>query len=782
MCTTKLRNVALAVLVLFSISVQAKDPRQNPRVAIVISETSFELRWGVTQMAAHGWTAAVNLAGLPYHTLFLREVADGRDLSSYDALIFAQCSAASKKLQRRTLEALRSYLAGGGNLIIDGSFLTADAKAREQAHADLDDLLGLVYDGFRGDDTYRIKMTNTRHPISAPYRQGQPVTQHLVSGLNILSFRDSGDTLLVTTNEESAYPFLTVKQTDRNRLVLVSDFSTWSGAASFFRNRHPQVFYANELFNIIVRALQWAVYGDLSTPTPAPQLCNAEMACIIRLDADGSGNLDAQVKTINYLIDVARETGVVPVYGWVASDAAKAGWQDLAPLGERLEAVGGEIGSHSNYHDIDAKMTPKRWREELDEAIHDVEWYMADFGHPIGKVAHFINPGNTIKMSDYDEVGRRFSFYMTHGFEQDMPLGWGNMTWYTDNPAFVVLENCPSPDYQWFYDPEWSYTTAQITAYEEAIFDHMFNTIGKGVLFNQMWHDYSITTQPQRDKERIINASNIAMYDAIAAKFANLPIYAPTPDDLAHKLLTMAQWDYRWQSSDDQVEITLDLNGLHQDTTASYIGGMGLRIDHAAGQIQRVKLDGQDYHAFRDRVIILPNLSRGKHTIEAELGPDAPEEPHLTYVSKPMPSIQRTSQGLELTVMTRSKARFAFTAPEGYLLLNADYQEWRGTGYESLEGYVTSDRRVVLTPTGVAKFRLAYATVQIRGVEELPDGLRLRVAPTESDLSAQIAFASGESPREVLLDGQSIPLLDRQYEVVVNLPDLSRDMNLDLKF
>jgi hypothetical protein len=61
---------------------------------------------------------------------------------------------------------------------------------------------------------------------------------------------------------------------------------------------------------------------------------------------------------------------------------------------------------------------------------------------------------------------------MTHGFEQDTPVGFGNMTWYTGpHKNLVVLDNTPSPDYQWFYDPTWSYTTAQITSYQEAIRD-----------------------------------------------------------------------------------------------------------------------------------------------------------------------------------------------------------------------------------------------------------------------------------------------------------------------
>ncbi len=246
---------------------------------------------------------------------------------------------------------------------------------------------------------------------------------------------------------------------------------------------------------------------------------------------------------------------MVPVYAWVSSAATKAGWQDLAPLGKKIEDVGGEIGTHSRFHRINREMNEQRWKEELDDAIQEIEFNMSDYDYPVGKVEFFINPGNTIYMNDYIQLAKRFSLYLTHGFEQDMPLGYGNLTWYTGPyKNFVILENTPSPDYQWFYDPTWSYTTQQITAYQEAIFDHLYENIGRGVIYNQMWHDYSIISQSQYGKDRIMNENNIAMYDAIKSKFATHDIYCPNTSGLTQKLRSLAQWNYRWKSSAHTIE------------------------------------------------------------------------------------------------------------------------------------------------------------------------------------------------------------------------------------
>src|SRR5574341_907172 len=509
----------------------------TPRLGIVISKSSVEQHWGVAQMSAHGWAAVANLAGIPYDCLFLEELGNAEALARYDLLIFGQCAYVDETAYQRLIGIMPGYLAAGGNILVDGPLATSDERTKDRQHDGLDAILGLDYPGFKGNSEYRIKIVNNDHYITRSYAANEFATQHLVNGLNILQFKNGGEVLLASSNERQSFPFLSCRASAKNHIILVSDFSTWAGAASFFRNVQPQVFYANQLFNIMIRAVQWAVYGDIESPFPAPQVSNANITAIVRLDADGSNNLEAQIKTINYLVDLARQSGVVPVYAWVSSAATKAGWQDLAPLGKKIEDVGGEIGTHSKYHRINKEMTAERWEEELGGSIHEIEFNLADYDYPMGEVEWFINPGNTIQMKDYEEIAKRFSFYMTHGFEQDMPLGYGNLTWYTGpHRNLVVLENIPSPDYQWFNDPTWSYTTAQIAAYEEAIFDHLYERLGRGVLFNEMWHDYSITTQPQSKKDRIINESNIAFYDAMKAKFASRKIYCPTPEELGHKL------------------------------------------------------------------------------------------------------------------------------------------------------------------------------------------------------------------------------------------------------
>jgi uncharacterized membrane protein len=781
---SKLRLLfCLLLTLIFASSATAGTGAENPRIGIVISKTSFQQRWGVTQMSAHGWAAVANLAGIPYDCLFLADLPGQKNLNEYDALIIGQCTYMEKTLYPEVLKSVKSYLENGGNLIIDGPFATLDEKAQERDHADLDKLFEIQYDGFHGDSDFRIKVQDNTIYITQPFEINQFLTQHLANGLNILKFQDAGAPVLLTAGDENnAYPFLTIRQAGNNRVALVSDFSTWAGAASFFRNEPPQVFYANELFNALIRTIHWTVSGDIQTPFPVPQLSNANLTAIIRLDADGSSNLDAQIQTINYLVRIAKESGVVPVYAWVSSGATKAGWQDLAPLGKKIEDVGGEIATHSRFHRINREMTEQRWKEELDDGIREIEFNMSDFDYPIGKVDFFINPGNTIHLDDYEQVASRFSFYMTHGFEQDMPLGYGNLTWFTGAyKNLAVVENNPSPDYQWFYDPSWSYTTQQITAYEEAIFDHMFGNIGRGVLFNEMWHDYSITSQPQHNKERIINKKNIAFYDGMRTKFASSDIYCPTPVDLTNKLRAMAQWDYSWNATDDKLEMTLDLTKVRADTIPYFTGGMGVRIENSAKFIQSVKINGNDHYAFSDRVVILPNLKKGPNKIEVILGQDRPRQPHLTYISKRMPEISKNGDELQFAVLTKSKARFHLYSESGYILLNADWQEWDRKGDNLLRAYVTSDRKPILKKLKNAEFTLRRATLAVTDVKESGSKISLTVKQNEST-DQVLAFSYPKAPKTVVFDGNPMNAIYQAGQYLLSLPEFKGTAELTLTF
>jgi len=720
-------------------------------------------------MSAHGWTGIAHLAGIPYDCLLLEEITT-IDLSQYDALILTQCSYVQRSEKGEITESIETYMAQGGNIIVDGPFTVYDENGAVITDSEGEMLPGIHYAGFYGNSAFRLQVANDIHFITYPYERQMFVSQHLANGLNILSFGGEGYELIRFTDGTRSYPYLSVRESHGSRVMLVGDFASYSGASSLFRNVDPQVFYKNEVFNLLIRGLQWIIYGNTENPIPVPQLSNANLTSVIRLDADVSGNLDAQIRTINYLVDIARETGVVPLYAWVSSSATRAGWQELAPLGRKIEEVGGRIGTHSKYHRIDANMTPERWVEELDGSIEEIEFNTADYGYPVLGVEYMINPGNTIRMKDYDEVSRRMSFFMTHGFEQDMPVGFGNMTWFTgDEKNFVVVNNTPSPDYQWFNDPTWSYTTAQITAYQEAIYDHLYSSVGRGLVYNQMWHDYAITTLPQSPKSRIINESNIAMYDAMKAKFASTDIYAPEIEELGHKIRAMKQWNYSWTGDGNLIEFVLDLSDILLDEIAENTGGMGLRVDNTRKYIHRVTINGLPYFSFGDRMIVLPNLRKEKNTIRIELADRPSAVSRLTYSSKKISESVQINQDLYVSVDSKTKARLAFYTKSPAVLLNVDWQQWNGKGDNGLHCELGSSRTVILKHSDLYAFGVMYSNILISGMHEAKNSIELQVE-SNAIPDPLIRFTSEKRPLSILYNNKEINFEVRGNQTSVKIP------------
>jgi hypothetical protein len=756
-------------------------------MAIFMGRASYAHSRDSAQMSARGWAGMANMAGIPYDTLFLEDIAV-QDLARYRLLVFAQITCVEEKTLAALAGSLEKYLAGGGNVIVDGPLATSDEAGKERDHAALDALLGIAYGGAQGDSNYRIKAPANGHYVTRAFEAGQFLSQPLARGLKILSFKEGGEVLLISTDGKRTYPFLSCRSTDKNRVVLFSDLTTSAGATSFFRNYQPEGFYANQVLNAAVRAVDWAAYGDAPGPFPAPQVTDANMTAIGRLDGDTSENYKYTADAFRYWIKVAKQSGVVPIYAFVSDLAAKAGWDKLAPLAKELEALGGEIGSHSKTHGdyFDTqKISDADWHSELDGSIEAITSNLEKNGAPIGKLDMFINPGNSILMEYYGQIARRFALMMTHGLETDTPIAFGNLTWFTGpDKNLVVLDNVPAPDWAWFYMPDWSYSTGSIVANQETIIDHMFHNIGRGAIFSLMWHDYSITEPPmvmRRKTTRITNTINMPLYQAVADKWATLPIYCPEPEDLANKVRAMAQWDYSWKSEGNRIEMDLDLAPLRLPETAEYTGGMGIRIENTGEQIQSVSINGQPHFAFAGRLVILPNLRKGVNRIAVTLGPEEPPAAHVTYVSKRMPTIQKTGENLEFRLLTKSKARFSLSTAQPAVLLNADWQEWDRKLDHQLNGYVTSDRTLVLAKAKRTGFALTRATLPVTAFQETASGISLTLGSAVDGASA-LWFRATKPPKTITLAGRALRSAKVGLDYEVPLPEVQAKSELRIEF
>ena len=775
---------AFAALFVCNSATYAAEANGSPRLAIVISEASFEQDWQSVQMAAHGWTALSHLAGLPYDTYSVTELI-ASNLNAYSTLVFAQVSHINRRDYAALIYKLQNYIATKGSLIIDGPLALYD-EAGLSLGDELNDILRIKYKGKHGGPDYRVRISKDPHFITKHLQLRQHVSQGLAGKLDILEAADGHEPQVIISSSQDSHAFLTAFYLKGARIVLISDLGTYSGPASYFRKNEPSGFYANLVLEPVLRSIYWATYGSPDHPFPAVQLTNAELAAVLRLDADETESANVQRRTLRFLIQLAKDTGAVPVYGWVSQQATEAGWHHFAALGKQLEDVGGEIGSHSKTHFHARHLDSELAKVELEGSATEIESNMNRLGYPIGKVDYFINPGIAVYMKDYSEIANRFTLHMTHGFQYAVPVGYGLTNWFMDPGSdLVVLENSAAGDYQWFGAADADFSAKEAATFQGAIFNHMFSELGRSVVFNQMWHDYYIGTETKIiDRLRMLFfpdhiPQHLLMYETMRERFMSYDIYFPTPKDLVEKLRASAKCLYDWHVTNQHMEITIDCQQAKSDSLLEYIGGMGIRIENSDSVIQSVRINEQPHYGFRDKLVILPNLGKSITTISIDLAATPSIEPRLIFTSKRTPVIRKNNEGLEIQVLTKSKAKFAFYAPGSYVLINADSQERDIDELDILRGQVNSDRQVRLKRLTRSAFSLRRADFSIAEFEENSNGVSFKL----QGAGGLLKFRSSQLLTKIELNNKRTLDWEKNANTyVVQIPALNKLSEIALEF
>ncbi len=704
------RIVALA-LVSIAVSIAASDARAvfAPRIAVVLSREGVALSSYIPQRTGHGWLGVAALAGVPYATLFVDELEeDGAALAGeYGALVLPELHALSDGNYERLTQTLIAYRAAGGAVLLDGPPGIWDEAGGWRGDGPLHAALDCALGGFVGDSRCHVTIADAAggaHFITRGWSEGEAVTPPFTIGFNALIAKpragiDAG-VLLEARGAGKSHPWLSYVQSGASRVVLIGGVFGAGDAASIFRNGADRVpDPPNRVYDILVAALQWALYGDAPGPIPALQFCAADAAVLIRLDGDHSNRSEDVAHTFSYLTDIAEESGVAAAYGIVTGRAAETGWAGFAPLAKRLEERGGEIGTHTHSHDIYRVLDEEIAFRELDESVRAIDHDLTAAGYDAEGVPFLINPNGMIPMTAYPIIASRFPLFLTHGISSSVPVAYGVSTWFArSDPPFTVIYDSPVPDFQWLYERNWSYTAEEAADLQCAILNHYARSIRRGVLFDMMWHDYGIASsgedqarlhfrwadlfKPARKK----SASNLPLFDAMRAMFRALPIYCPEPLEAADKLRIMQRAEYSWTAGEHAMEMTLDLTGFDEETVRS-MAGMGIRIDRTSAPIESVAIDGRPHAAFRipgdggdDNVVIVPALSAGKHVIEVTFG-DHPGRPRLTHVSKPLLSIEQNLHGgeLQFSIDSESLVRLDLEADGSWpYLVGADGFRTRG--------------------------------------------------------------------------------------------------------
>jgi hypothetical protein len=653
-----------------------------PVVSVVLCRESYDASPRVAQMSSQALVGLAGLVGAPYDTVTLDQLL-ALPADAFSSLWLSQCSVLSDARLAALAARLSDHLAQGGTVLLDGPLgIYRPGSAGEPAFrgsGDTEEILQVEYRGWVDVAGFGVRTAEAPHPLSGRpgWAPGTTLTQGLAEGTDVLDVaggsRPGAHTLLQLSAGGDRWPYAVLTQPTAGRVLAISGYGQDSGAASPFRNDPPSGFFDNQLLPRLIDATEWLL-GGAGAPVVGLQPAHAPLSVIVRLDGDVSDDRDSTEKTLDYLLELGRQTGVATAYGIVSAFAAGADWDGFSPAKmEELERLGGAVGSHSHTHndDMSASLDEPGWDTEVRHSLQTIREHFASASFR-PDVDVFINPGETIAWRDYPRFFQQVRAYFTHGFELSVPYTSGISGF--DRPsgsAVALFGNTPVPDFQWFYDPTFHYSVGEATELQRKILGYFQNRIGRGAIYNQMWHDYAIAGNPP-DHDPGAGPFDV-FFDAIRDHFATARIYAPSIDEAAAKLAIAQRSRFIAQASDGALTIILDLSRLSPDERA-HLAGMGLRIQPPGTAIVAVELDGIPHAAFTPDTVILPPATAPSLTVKVSTGDAAAAaRPRLTYLSKAPAAIAAVDGTLRVQLAQPGLAtRFCLVPPARHVLIGAD--------------------------------------------------------------------------------------------------------------
>ena len=739
-----------------------------PKIAVVLCPETNASNPNESQASSQGLVGLAGLVGAPYETLTLPELL-AQPPGTHSSLWFSVCRVLSDASLKAVVSYVGAHLSEGGSVLLDGPLgayaPVASGDPAFRGSADTEPLFNLEALGAQDTKNWTVRTVGTATPLSSlpGWSAGTVLTQGLGGEIEVLRLKSAGQTgssvLLELAGAGKTQPYLLTSKPGKGRVLAISAYGDDAGPATPFRNSEPRGFFDNLLLPRLMDAAEWLLAQG--GPAVGLQLSHAPMTAVIRLDGDQSDIQAATEAALDYLVKLGRDTGVTTVYGVVSSLAQRGEWAGFSPLMPEIEKLGGVIASHSHTHNymMSSQTGAGFWDTEIRQSLAIIRDHFAS-GAFAPEVKTFINPGDEILWHDYNRFFADIKTYMTHGFEDVVPYATGMSGF--GLPAGVapvaLLSDSIAPDFQWLYDPEWDYPVAQVTAYQKQILGYYQNRVGRGALYNQMWHDYAINNDPP-----LLHPGDLPapLFDANRAHFARERIFAPGVAELSSKLHIAQAAALSATASGNLVSTTLDLSGLSPGERGQ-MGGMGLRLAGSlAGQvITGVTVDGAEYGGFNNDTVILPGTSQRTLLVAARLGDVAAATvPRLTYISKAATPVLDPGKALKVNLASPGLAtRFCFVVPAGWVILGADrYAPAGGETCGSVKygsTFTAVELRVLRGPWALA---ITSADRGITSVQTTASTATLEVAAGGS--GDKITFRASAAPLAAKVGGSNVAVV-----------------------
>lgn len=452
-------------------------PIEERRVAIVHSVTSrdqFYDPFDYDQLFASMQGQATQ-AGFPFDLLAEENLIDAGSLLQYDAILIPSMQYVQRDNRAAIVNALLQAQAAGVGLLTSGALMSADENGQYFTDSSsLREVVGLEVSRYLDGVSADVIVSSVDHPITDTYALDEVLT----------SYEQIWFGNFVPASGEQSTVFL---QFDVNG-------DTYPGAQVVERAGRV-LHYANEQImadnQVIWKALQWLVYGDVAPVTL--QMSRDDSIFIARNDMDQAMTAAelplTEIPLLEMITDWKRDYNFVGSYYIDIGNNPLIGqytdWSVSAPLYQQYIALGNEIGTHSWSHPhYTSTLTDEELEYEFNQSKQEIS---TQLGVPVigGAV-----PGNPESLNVVENLNQWFTYFSGRAGKvgSGYPRAIGFLEPQHDMMYFSLNM---SEDFR-LIDIE-NRTPAQATAIWANEIDAL-SQHAQQPIFHWLWHDYGPTT------------------------------------------------------------------------------------------------------------------------------------------------------------------------------------------------------------------------------------------------------------------------------------------------
>ena len=416
---------------------------------------------------------------------------------------------------------------------------------------------------------------------------------------------------------------------------------------------------------VLIRTIQWCIFG--SNPPVSLLISPGNLTYMFTVDADLSSIPSITIPAVNRLLNYSLDYRFPFSWGIVTGPHPPGfvpNWTILDPYYKRIVEYGNELASHSRTHPV-WKTIPlndtKRVDWEVGGSKLDIENNLSV------SIDVFHTPDGYFYENWFPILAKYYNLTITT--ESDMAPLMGGFYYPHITKDFIYLWRTTYADFE-YYDI-FNLEGEDVVNLEMQNF-YKFYRFKRGILYINLWHDYSIAN----------DTTNAQLNEILHKQLVETPfIYTIMPMEFEKKLFAIRDITFTvTYKGENAIDILLDTSKVRSDALP-YTGNLAFLIENNKS-ISTVTIDNSPHYMFSDNKVILPPLQARKYNISVTFG--KPTIPHIVFTDMIATSMNLNQNNYTISVSDQIRRvgiiQIYTSEKPKFVLINNEIGQW---GYKN---------------------------------------------------------------------------------------------------